>query len=499
MPLFDHWPYVDLSKLNLDWILEVVEKANVKLQDLSKEITAAVYSWLDAHPEATTTVQDGSLTRQKFTPGLQESITWINGINKEITLPTTWLGHVGQAGSLQAMASDGTYLYAVSTNGNDQHPVIWKLDPADLTIIDQHTLSVYGHPNGMDFCDGYLYIAGCEPNAVNASTYKYITKVNVTNWNTTITQLPMDLAMWSVCLLRAYNGKVVLAGHRPETSILELYATIYAGSSAVLGQDKFMPWQCLDLGPFSCDPADISQYGNYILIGDAHLSGSVANNAVRVFDSMGGHKATIYMPEMEELELEGVCMIGNAMYTCDAAGNIYRTSISEAVARSFDPDMFAHNDRAGVQFAYMNENGSEIYAQEGTAYLLTSFRLIPFYQFGEDHITNGLMRIKTWNNGRIDLKPNVDANGNLIFSGTGHAGSALASYYIRYNVSTPADNDEYLYTLYELNVTTHYQGNETVYTTFADAVNAGYFTGYTYVENLISEATVKYSNTAIQL
>lgn len=499
MALFNNWPYVDLSKLNLNWIINEIKKADIKLQNISKEIVDAVNAWLDAHPEATTTVQDGSLTRQKFTQGLQDSITWVNGINKEITLPTVKLGNINPAGSLQALASDGTYLYGVCDGGGDgTHPTVYKLDPADLTLIDQRTLSVFGHPNSLDYCDGYLYIAGCDPTAPG-TTYKYVTKVNVSNWNTTTFELPYDLRLWSVLLMRAYNGKRVLAGHRPFTSIIELYATIYAGSSAELGQNKFMPWQCLNVGPFSCDPADMSQYDRYMLIGDAHLPGNIANNAVRVFDSMGGHKATIYIPEMESRELEGVCVIGSAMYTCDADGNIYRTSISEAVARSYDTGVFGNNDAAGVQFVYVNENGSEVYEQAADAYLMTSFRIMPFYQFSGQRITNGLMRIRTWADGRIDLKPNQDNAGNLLFTGTGHAGKALASYFLKYDVSTPADNDEYLYTLTGLKVTVHYNGDEIIYSTFADAAAAGYFTGYTYIENLISEASVKYSGTPINL
>lgn len=498
MALFNNWPYVDLSKLNLNWIINEIKKADIKLQNISKEIIDAVNAWLDAHPEATTTVQDGSLTRQKFTEGLQDSITWINGVNKEFTPTTVKLGNIQPSGILQALASDGTYLYAVSTPGDTQNPVIYKLDPADLSLIDQHTLSVYGHPNSMDYCNGYLYIAGCEPTATTA-TYKYVTKVNVSNWNTNTYELPQNLKLWSVLLMRAYNGKRVIAGHRPFTSIIELYATIYAGSSAALGQNKFMPWQCLNVGPFSCDPADMAQVDRYLLIGDAHLNGSYANNAVRMFDSMGGHKATIYIPEMESRELEGVCMIGNTMYTCDGSGNIYRTSISEVFANSYDPGVFGNNDAAGVQFVYVNENGSEVYDQSGNAYLLTSFRLMPFYQFSGQRITNGLLRIKTYLNDVIVLKPNQDASGNLIFTGTGHAGRAITSYYLKYDVSTPADNDEYLYTLSGLQVTAHYNGEEAIYTTFADAATAGYFTGYTYIENLISEASVKYSSTPISL
>ena len=45
----------------LNYVLE-------KYTDLSEEIVDAVNDWLDEHPEATTTVEDGSITNEKLAP-----------------------------------------------------------------------------------------------------------------------------------------------------------------------------------------------------------------------------------------------------------------------------------------------------------------------------------------------------------------------------------------------------------------------------------------------
>lgn len=45
------------------------------ISDLGGDIGAAVDSWLTSHPEATTTVQDGSITKKKLSSDLLASLT----------------------------------------------------------------------------------------------------------------------------------------------------------------------------------------------------------------------------------------------------------------------------------------------------------------------------------------------------------------------------------------------------------------------------------------
>lgn len=65
---FNRYPGTDFSQINLDWIISELIKIRNSLSD--DKITEYVDAWLEAHPEATTTVQDGSLTLSKFSEAL---------------------------------------------------------------------------------------------------------------------------------------------------------------------------------------------------------------------------------------------------------------------------------------------------------------------------------------------------------------------------------------------------------------------------------------------
>lgn len=65
------FPYLDTRDLNLDWLLRTMKALVEKWENFTPEIQGFVNDWLDAHPEATTTVQDGSLTAPKFTETLK--------------------------------------------------------------------------------------------------------------------------------------------------------------------------------------------------------------------------------------------------------------------------------------------------------------------------------------------------------------------------------------------------------------------------------------------
>lgn len=114
MALFENFPYTNLHELNLDWVIKVIKEffdtypqavediknkiskpienpngykgqflqtlgdgstqwADIDI-DLLHDITIAVDEWLNDHPEATTTVQDGSIDIVKLTNSLKNKV-----------------------------------------------------------------------------------------------------------------------------------------------------------------------------------------------------------------------------------------------------------------------------------------------------------------------------------------------------------------------------------------------------------------------------------------
>lgn len=80
------YPYTNFHELNADWILDRIHQLTDSVKELYKKmeqffidttpiIQDTVNQWLDDHPEATTTVQDGSITINKLDASLQHSVS----------------------------------------------------------------------------------------------------------------------------------------------------------------------------------------------------------------------------------------------------------------------------------------------------------------------------------------------------------------------------------------------------------------------------------------
>lgn len=74
MGIFRQFPYTNFHDLNLDYILRNIRDLEKQWADFvvnwGKEVAAEVDNWLTAHPEATTTVQDHSISEVKLTEDL---------------------------------------------------------------------------------------------------------------------------------------------------------------------------------------------------------------------------------------------------------------------------------------------------------------------------------------------------------------------------------------------------------------------------------------------
>ena len=92
-------------------------------------IAEAVDDWLDEHPEATTTVEDGSITKAKLNSDLQKTVDDVADIKDELVQETDIdLMAKATAGSYRITQSTG----AVSANGN------WNSYLLDIEDIDEN-------------------------------------------------------------------------------------------------------------------------------------------------------------------------------------------------------------------------------------------------------------------------------------------------------------------------------------------------------------------------
>lgn len=71
MGVFEHFPWTDYHEKNLDWLLKSMKQLKKDMEEYDLHIEDIVDQWLTGHPEATTTVQDNSLTLPKFTDSLK--------------------------------------------------------------------------------------------------------------------------------------------------------------------------------------------------------------------------------------------------------------------------------------------------------------------------------------------------------------------------------------------------------------------------------------------
>lgn len=74
MGVFEHFPYTNFHELNLDWLLESMRQLADDMENYDANMQQFVDQWMADHPEVTTTVQDGSLTIEKFTDELKAEV-----------------------------------------------------------------------------------------------------------------------------------------------------------------------------------------------------------------------------------------------------------------------------------------------------------------------------------------------------------------------------------------------------------------------------------------
>ena len=171
MGIFRNFPYTNFHEMNLDWLLNTMKELKASWDSFTvnwqKEIQENIYNWLDLHPEATTTVQDGSLTEAKFTNELKLKTL------KEYITPEM-CGAVGDGitddtEALQTMLNDGRTCYVPSKTYAISSPLYITKDTTVLCdvkatfkpIYDMEYMLICGEtvePSGSSLLDNIIKV-----------------------------------------------------------------------------------------------------------------------------------------------------------------------------------------------------------------------------------------------------------------------------------------------------------------------------------------------------
>lgn len=129
-------------------------------------IKASVDDWLDDHPEATTTVQDGSITKQKLDSSLQDAVDDVGGLKSAVEdLQSGSLSALGAAAG-QVPVADGNGSWAwnggtVSVSGTT--PVINAVSGVRYVCGEVATLGITLPASG---CIDVVFESGSSPTVL---------------------------------------------------------------------------------------------------------------------------------------------------------------------------------------------------------------------------------------------------------------------------------------------------------------------------------------------
>lgn len=196
----NQFPYTNFHELNMDWIIAICKDLSVKFPEMVAEvlkklnapeqegeagqflmnlgngktswenidqrftpvIISAVNEWLDEHPEATTTVQDSSISYLKLTADMKtkiDSATFVNNIAFPTT-PFISMANQNYGGSQGMCVIDNKYIVVCRYYGNTQRAFrIYNALTKEFISESLLLAEQVGHVNSMTYYEGYIYVA----------------------------------------------------------------------------------------------------------------------------------------------------------------------------------------------------------------------------------------------------------------------------------------------------------------------------------------------------
>lgn len=152
---------VTADKLGEGVVSELTERV---LEEATDTIGEYVDTWLDEHPEATTTVEDKSITIEKISDGLREYVGgMITRLKYQTPIGMTLHGiaHVfGDLGSVgQSAVYVGDRLFIMGQGHDNEDSVVAEVSTTTGLVIESAVIPEIGHANGACAIDNLIYVA----------------------------------------------------------------------------------------------------------------------------------------------------------------------------------------------------------------------------------------------------------------------------------------------------------------------------------------------------
>lgn len=230
MPFFDKYPYDSAHELNLDWLIANMKKLLDIYDQLPSDLQKFVDEWLDAHPEATTTVQDGSITPPKLLANAPEDgqiLSYDNGDFHWVTSPIygNWkivqVDCENRAASTVIINEEGEFIiidFGDATAG----PLILSAILVNGGNVCKGVIISHFHP---DHIGGYQTVFGSPLISLGDGCTAYLQRTYPDNWG--ISQSTLDAYDDFVAYFEGLGGAVVVPDERTDYNVMDLKTRFY--------------------------------------------------------------------------------------------------------------------------------------------------------------------------------------------------------------------------------------------------------------------------------
>ncbi len=439
-----------------------------------------------------------------------DSINYSTDIDMRVT--PSYLGQVapGTGRMCQGMTSDGTYLYMASISTSDlmSSPQIHRITPSTLAVSTKSP-SKKGHYNNLNYYNGYIYATGFNTSDVNddySQVYKYrfsdntgsVITTNEWYWNFAIGNGP-------------YNSKFYV-GYLASRPAFSIYTTPSASTS---NTPSFVPWtQCpieyyngIEQGCAIYDSVSNGSHYNYIctVLTDYRTvyPNSTHSSHMLIVTNLTGQtvkRIRLMLPDGFNEELEDICFIGNKAYINSSTGRIFVIDDVTKLFRGFYENVIPVVwQKPCWMYIYTNQSSYSEQWYTGTygstsGRLLKSFRISPLAY--DPYSFSSATGIFVFRGKYFPFKINPNSKNITIQISAVTTDNYEFDITLTYNRTS--DSSNYIYQL--ASITGGYRNTSGAFTaknsadsSIQDCCNAMFYSGDSYINNIIVDYTVPYA------